>query len=69
MPRVSKFTVVPQLPKSLSKLLDIANNVWWSWHPDAIELFIRIDREGAWQFKLAREIKEVGFNIDLNRLL
>lgn len=32
-------------------------------------LWIRMDVGGAWKFKLARELKEVGFNIDLNRLL
>lgn len=41
---VHKFTVIPRLPKRLHKLLDIANNLWWCWNPDAIALFIRVDR-------------------------
>ena len=45
MARVSKFTVVPKLPQSIEKLLDIANNVWWCWDPEAVELFFRIDRD------------------------
>jgi predicted nucleotide-binding protein len=32
-------------------------------------IWIRMDSEGAWQFKLAREIKAAGFLIDLNRLV
>jgi len=30
-------------------------------------IWIRMDSEGAWQFKLAREIKAAGFDVDLNR--
>ena len=44
MPNVSRFTVVPKLPTELARLSDIANNVWWCWDPDAIELFFRMDR-------------------------
>jgi hypothetical protein len=32
-------------------------------------LWILMDSEGAWQFKLAKEIKAAGFGIDLNRLV
>lgn len=32
-------------------------------------LWIRMEVEGAWQFKLARELKTAGFGIDLNRLV
>lgn len=39
------YTVVPKLPPRLQKLMDIANNVWWCWCPQAIELFFRIDRD------------------------
>jgi len=45
MARVTTYTVVPRLPGRLEKLLTIANNLWWCWDPEAIELFIRIDRE------------------------
>ena len=44
MAHVLKFTVSPRLPERLEKLLTIANNVWWTWDPEAIELFYRIDR-------------------------
>ena len=42
--KIHTFKVVPSLPDSLQPLLDIARNLWWSWHPDAVELFIRVDR-------------------------
>jgi starch phosphorylase len=48
MPQITKFTVVPRLPERISKLLDIANNLWWAWSHDSHELFFRIDRE-LWQ--------------------
>ncbi|MBB5022017.1 alpha-glucan family phosphorylase [Desulfurispira natronophila] len=39
------YTVVPKLPQTLQPLLEIANNLWWTWQTDAIELFYRIDQE------------------------
>ena len=27
----------------LQPLLDIAHNMWWTWHPEAVELFKRVD--------------------------
>jgi starch phosphorylase len=45
MPKVLTYTVVPKLPPRLDKLLKISNNMWWCWDPEAIELFIRMDRE------------------------
>ncbi|MGB7540219.1 MAG: alpha-glucan family phosphorylase [Anaerolineales bacterium] len=32
-----------QLPKQLSRLPDLAYNLWWTWHPEAQGLFSRID--------------------------
>jgi len=32
-------------------------------------LWIRIDREGAWQLTLARELKAAVIEVDLNRLV
>ncbi len=31
------------IPRSLSRLYELANNLWWSWNPDARLLFERID--------------------------
>ena len=48
MRTVRTFTVVPALPKRLSALRDIANNLWWTWTQEARDVFIRIDRD-AWE--------------------
>ncbi|MDX1520779.1 MAG: DUF3417 domain-containing protein, partial [Anaerolineae bacterium] len=34
------FTIIPQ---RIARLAEIAYNLWWSWHPEAQELFQRID--------------------------
>ncbi len=33
-----------QLPNAISRLEEIAYNFWWSWHPDARNLFSALDR-------------------------
>ncbi|MFG0251237.1 MAG: DUF3417 domain-containing protein, partial [Phycisphaeraceae bacterium JB051] len=42
---IRKFDVTPSLPKPLEPLLEIAHNLWWSWHPEARDLFVRVDRD------------------------
>jgi starch phosphorylase len=32
------------LPREIKRLRDLAYNVWWSWNPDAQELFSKIDK-------------------------
>ena len=43
MPTVRSFTVLPALPDSLKDLEIIAGNMFWSWNPEFINLFKRID--------------------------
>ena len=45
MAHIHKFRVVPYLPEKLKPLMKIANNMWWVWNFEAIELFRRIDVE------------------------
>jgi starch phosphorylase len=40
--------VVPSLPDNLQALRELAYNLWWTWNPEAIELFRRLDRD-AWE--------------------
>ncbi|MDP6546860.1 MAG: alpha-glucan family phosphorylase [Phycisphaerae bacterium] len=42
------FTIEPALPPKLKQLSEIAENLWWSWHGDAQDIFRRLDRE-AWE--------------------
>ena len=51
MTQVRSFTVLPALPEPLKPLRELAHNLWWTWHPEAIELFRRLDLD------LWRELK------------
>ena len=41
----NRITVNPQLPKEISKLSEIANNLWWSWNTEYLKLLKQIDRD------------------------
>src|SRR5256885_11574462 len=43
-PTIRTFQVFPDVPPQLQPLLELAHNLWWVWHPDAVELFRRLDR-------------------------
>lgn len=43
MKHIHAFQVFPKLPGSLNFLGVLSRNMWWSWKPDAIELFRRVD--------------------------
>ncbi|MEJ2040817.1 MAG: DUF3417 domain-containing protein [Desulfosarcinaceae bacterium] len=43
MKYIQTYQVFPKLPGSLSFLGVLSRNMWWSWKPDAIELFRRVD--------------------------
>jgi starch phosphorylase len=44
---LKEINVKSHLPASLSKLEEIAQNIWWAWESEAKNLFRQIDRE-AW---------------------
>lgn len=39
----NKITVNPQLPKSIERLGEIAENLWWSWNTEFLKIFKLID--------------------------
>lgn len=41
--KLKRIFIEPKLPKALESLNKLANNLWWSWNQDAIELFESID--------------------------
>lgn len=43
MRTIQKFRVRPTLPDRIAPLIEIAQNLWWTWNPDAFALFGRID--------------------------
>ncbi len=40
---VGQLSVFPKLPEKIGRLQDIANNLWWSWTPDAQDLYSQMD--------------------------
>jgi len=65
-PNLKTFQVFPELPAQLQPLLEIANNLWWVWHPDAMELFRRLDRD-LWEEVHHNPVKLLGI-IDQKKL-
>ncbi len=57
--RIRSFEVVPSLPKPLQPLMEIANNLWWTWHPEAVDLFVRLDRD-LWHTSHHNPVKMLG---------
>ncbi len=45
MNRLHSLSVLPTLPKKLERLQQIAMDLHWTWHPDAVDLFERLDPE------------------------
>lgn len=45
---VKTFTVLPDTPEKLKHLNDLAYNLWFSWNPDALRLFERLD-PASWE--------------------
>jgi glycogen phosphorylase len=57
--RIHSFQVVPSLPDSIAPLMDIARNLWWTWHPAAVDLFVWLDRD-LWHASRHNPIKMLG---------
>jgi len=56
---ISTFTVTPKIPEKLKPLEEISRNLWLSWNPDAINLFIRLDYD-AWVTSQQNPAKMLG---------
>ena len=59
LPRFRTFLVSPDLPAALQPLMELSRNLWWVWHPDAIELFRRLDRQ-LWETVYHNPVKLLG---------
>ncbi len=59
--QASGFTPIPQ---RINRLLELAYNLWWTWHPEAQALFIRINSD-LWEevyhnsVRFLREVRQV----------
>ena len=58
-PTIRTFQVFPDIPEPLSRLMEIAGNLWWVWNPDAVELFRRLDRK-LWDDVYHNPVKMLG---------
>jgi starch phosphorylase len=56
---IRTFQVFPDVPPQLEPLLKIARNLWWVWHPEAAELFRRLDRQ-LWEEVYHNPVKLLG---------
>lgn len=59
---LGKITVTSIIPERLKHLEDIAQNLWWSWNPDALALYREIDpwlwaKVGKNPVRFIREVK------------
>jgi len=57
--RIRSFKVVPSLPEPLEPLMKVAYNLWWTWHPEAVELFQRLDRQ-LWESSNHNPVQMLG---------
>ncbi|HOF67588.1 MAG TPA: alpha-glucan family phosphorylase [Candidatus Fermentibacter daniensis] len=60
------YKVVPRIPERLSALKNIAYNLWWTWNPDAVDLFRSIDSH-LWEETLHNPVLLLG-RVDQKRL-
>ena len=59
MGNFKKFKVIPDLPEKLKPLLVIASNLWLTWNPEAIKLFITMDGD-LWEKNQHNPIRMLG---------
>ncbi len=62
----NRITVNPQLPKRISRLSEVANNLWWSWNTEFLKLFKMIDIE-TWE-KCAKNPVRFLKNVEQSKL-
>ena len=59
-PNIQDISGFPRMCRlCFSRLLEMANNLWWVWHPDAAELFRRLDRK-LWEEVNHNPVKLLG---------
>ncbi len=44
-PNLHSFTALTSLPPAISRLRELAHNLWWSWHPECHHLFSALNEE------------------------
>lgn len=63
MTRLDLELFFPPIPRRIARLLDLAYNLWWSWHPEAQSLYWQIDPD-LWELvyhnpvRFLREVRQ-----------
>lgn len=58
--RVKQFLVLPNLPERITRLRELAMNLWFSWNWNIVKLFIRIDSE-LWEKSYQNPIEMLAY--------
>src|SRR5205085_8669351 len=66
-PNIRTFQVFPDVPEPLAPLMELAQNLWWVWQPDGVELFRRLDRK-LWDSVQHNPVKLLG-TIEQSKLM
>ncbi len=66
-PNIRTFQVFPDVPEPLAPLMELAQNLWWIWQPDGVELFRRLDRK-LWDAVHHNPVKLLG-TIEQSKLM
>ncbi len=66
LPTIRTFQVFPDVPAALKPLTEMSQNLWWVWHPEAVEMFRRLDRD-LWDTVYHNPVKFLGA-IDQSKL-
>ena len=54
-----------QVPERIGRLGELANNLWWSWHPQARNVFRTLDYQ-LWKLSGHNPVKELRHNSRIN---
>ena len=65
-PLLHGFTSTVKLPEKLSRLSEFAQNLWWTWHPQYIPLFVLLDPR-LWELSGHNAVAVIE-NVDHSRL-
>ncbi|MHB8061116.1 MAG: alpha-glucan family phosphorylase [Ruminiclostridium sp.] len=68
---VGKINVISALPEKFKRLNDVAYNLWWSWNPEAIDLYREIDLDlweklGKNPVRFLQEVSQRKLQLKLN---
>ena len=59
MKKIVQYMIHPSLPERLRPLSGLSKNLWWVWHPDAVNLWGRLDPE-LWDLTYQNPVKMLG---------